>query len=81
MKQNSFSADCKLMQALDKRSQPKGLYIIRSGEAALVMQSPSGEIIFSLRAPAGSLLGLPAVIGNEPTAWVQLFVRTPMSDL
>jgi CRP/FNR family transcriptional regulator len=70
------------MQALDKRSQPvscdqgrilftqgeapKGLYIIRSGEAALVMQSPSGEIIFSLRAPAGSLLGLPAVIGNEP---------------
>jgi CRP-like cAMP-binding protein len=70
------------MQALDKRSQPvscdqgrilctqgeapKGLYIIRSGEAALMMQSPSGEIIFPLRAPAGSLLGLPAVIGNEP---------------
>jgi CRP-like cAMP-binding protein len=70
------------MQALDKRSQPvscdqgrilctqgeapKGLYIIRSGEAALMMQSPSGEIIFPLRAPAGSLLGLPAVIDNEP---------------
>ena len=31
-----------------------------------MMQSPSGEIIFSLPAPAGSLLGLPAVIGNEP---------------
>jgi CRP-like cAMP-binding protein len=30
------------------------------------MQSPSGTIVFSLRAPAGSLLGLPAVIDNEP---------------
>jgi CRP-like cAMP-binding protein len=30
------------------------------------MQSPSGNIVFSLPAPAGSLLGLPAVvIGNE----------------
>jgi CRP-like cAMP-binding protein len=30
------------------------------------MQSPSGNIVFSLPAPAGSLLGLSAVIGNEP---------------
>ena len=82
MKPNSFKADHKLMQALDKRSQPvpcseghilfnqgdgpRGLYILRSGEASLIMQSPSGTIVFSLRAPAGSLLGLSAVIDNEP---------------
>ena len=82
MKPNSFKADHKLMQALDKRSQPvpcseghilfnqgdspRGIYILRRGEASLIMQSPSGAIVFSLRAPAGSLLGLPAVIDNEP---------------
>ena len=32
----------------------------------MIMQSPSGNIVFSLPAPAGSLLGLSAVIGNEP---------------
>jgi CRP-like cAMP-binding protein len=81
VKQNSFKADRKLMRALEKRSQPvscdeghilfsqgdapRGLYMLRSGEASLIMQSPSGNIVFSLPAPAGSLLGLPAVIGNE----------------
>jgi len=77
-----FVADGKLIQALEKRSQPVrcveeqvlfcqgetpgGLYIIRSGEAALVMRSDSGEVVMCLRGAAGSLLGLPAVIANRP---------------
>jgi CRP-like cAMP-binding protein len=70
------------MHALDKRSKPvsydeghilfsqgespRGLYILRDGEAALIMQSPSGRVVFFLHATAGSLLGLPAVVSNEP---------------
>lgn len=70
------------MQVLVKRSEPVscdeghilftqgeapiGLFILRGGEAALVMQSPSGGIVYSLHATAGSILGLPAVVSNEP---------------
>ncbi|MGO9938434.1 MAG: Crp/Fnr family transcriptional regulator [Terracidiphilus sp.] len=43
-----------------------GLYILESGEAALVMNAPSGRTVFCLKAGPGSLLGLPAVVGNEP---------------
>jgi CRP-like cAMP-binding protein len=77
-----FVADTGLIQALEKRSQPvsckdrqvlfkqgeapRGLYIVRSGGASLVMKSGSGKVVLRLNAVAGSLLGLPAVIGNEP---------------
>jgi CRP/FNR family transcriptional regulator len=30
------------------------------------MTSESGEVVMFLRATAGSLLGLPAIVGNEP---------------
>ncbi len=45
---------------------PVGLYIVRSGEATLNMNSPSGQAVMSLRAGPGSLLGLPGVLGNMP---------------
>jgi CRP-like cAMP-binding protein len=79
---SAFVADRGLIQTLEKRSQPipcgedlvlfrqgeapKGLYILRSGEASLLMRSKSGEEAMRLRAGAGSLIGLPAVIGNKP---------------
>ena len=82
LKQNSFAADSELIQALEKRSEPiscseshtlfsqgeapRGVYILKSGEASLIKQSASGYIVMSFHAPAGSLLGLPAIIGNEP---------------
>jgi CRP-like cAMP-binding protein len=82
MNQNCFVADLKLFQALEKRSKsydckenrvifsqgdiPGGLYIIRDGEASLVMLSPADEIISSFRAGPGSVLGLPAVVGSTP---------------
>src|SRR5258708_6117414 len=80
--QDSFVGDTSLIQALEKRSQPvfckegqilfkqgdapKGLYIVRSGGASLVMKSVSGKVVLRLNVVAGSLLGLPAIIGNEP---------------
>jgi CRP-like cAMP-binding protein len=82
MKQNSFIADSELFQALVKRSTecpfgdfhalfsqgefPKGLHIIRDGEASLMMLSPSERIIACFRAGPGSVLGLPAVVGLVP---------------
>jgi len=80
--ENSFVADRQLIEALEKRSQPvscsegrtlfkqgeapRGVYIFKSGEAFLVMKIASGRTMKCLHAGAGSLLGLPAVIGNEP---------------
>lgn len=82
MKQSSFVADRKLIQALESRSLPvccsegntlfkqgdvsTGVYILQSGEVALMMDSPSGRAVMSLQAGPGSLLGLPGVVGNEP---------------
>jgi CRP-like cAMP-binding protein len=82
MKQDSFAADSGLFQALAKRSMerplgdsctlfsegefPKGLHIIRDGEASLMMFSPSERIIACFRAGPGSVLGLPAVVGLVP---------------
>jgi CRP-like cAMP-binding protein len=78
---SAFAADPNLIQELEKRSQrmpvagmrvlfrqgddPTGLYIVHKGEATLTMRS-GDEIVMSVKACSGSLLGLPAVIGNEP---------------
>jgi CRP-like cAMP-binding protein len=82
MKQDSFAADHELIQALQACSQPipcvesgtlfsqgdvpKWLYILRSGEAALVMRSASDRVVMCVNVGAGSLLGLPGIIGNQP---------------
>ncbi|HVU46839.1 MAG TPA: cyclic nucleotide-binding domain-containing protein [Terracidiphilus sp.] len=79
---SSFSADPDLIRALDRRAtpvdcraerilfnqgdNPVGLYILKSGEATLVLHSPSGEPITSILATTGSLLGLPAVVSDKP---------------
>ena len=78
----AFVADPELIEALEKRStaiacdrdrvlftqgdNPQGLYIIDQGETTLTMTSPTGEQLVSVQASAGSLLGLPGLIGNEP---------------
>jgi CRP-like cAMP-binding protein len=82
MNQECFTADGRFFQALIEKSTecpygdfhtlfkqgefPKGLYIIRDGEAALLMLSPTERIIASYRAGPGSVLGLPAVVGSLP---------------
>ena len=79
---SAFVADPALIDGLDKESTPvsctedrvlftqgdapAGLYILKSGEAVLSMRASSGKEILSTRATAGSLLGLPGLIGNEP---------------
>ena len=79
---SSFIAEKELIEALEKRSstvlcteprslftqggKPAGLYILRKGSASLTMESPTGGNLMSITLHPGSLLGLPALIGNEP---------------
>ena len=79
---SSFIAERELIDALEKRSStvvceeerklfvqggnPTGLYILRKGTATLSMESPTGGVLMSITLFPGSLLGLPALIGNEP---------------
>lgn len=79
---SSFIAERELIDALEKRSStvvckedrrlfaqgsaPSGLYILRKGKASLSMESPTGGTLLSIILFPGSLLGLPALIGNEP---------------
>jgi CRP-like cAMP-binding protein len=79
MKLDSFTADGRLFLALSKRSTeqscidfttlfkqgefPKGVHIIREGEAFLILFSPTGRILASFHAGPGSVLGIPAVVG------------------
>jgi CRP-like cAMP-binding protein len=78
----AFLGDPELIQALEKQSTPilcdedrvlfrqgdasTGLYILHNGEATLTMRTWAGESVFSLQTTAGSILGLPALIANEP---------------
>ena len=79
---SAFVADLELIQALEKHStaiscdadrilfnqgdHPQGLYILDQGETTISMASSAGEQLMSIQAHAGSLLGLPGLIGNEP---------------
>jgi CRP/FNR family transcriptional regulator, cyclic AMP receptor protein len=79
---SSFVAEQELIEALEKRSstvvcterrclfaqggKPAGLYILRKGSASLTMESPTGGNLMAIPLHPGSLLGLPALIGNEP---------------
>lgn len=78
----AFVADRELIEALEKHSTrvlcdedlvlftqgeaPQGLYILKGGGARLSMTSPTGDMIMSIPVSPGSLLGLPALIGNQP---------------
>ena len=46
--------------------QPTGLFIIHAGEATLSMDPGANENTFSCQATAGSVLGVPGLIGNQP---------------
>jgi CRP-like cAMP-binding protein len=77
----AFVADPELLEALEARASAihcetdrtlfaqgeyaVGLYIIRQGRATLSMRA-GGATVLAVETGAGSLLGLPGVIGNQP---------------
>jgi CRP-like cAMP-binding protein len=78
---SAFIADPELIEELEKQArpvavgpdgvlfhqgdQPTGVYILRKGSARLTSKS-DGDAILCVRAGAGSLLGVPAVVGAKP---------------
>jgi len=67
LKERSTELDCSQDHLLfDQGERAAGLYILLEGVADLTMRADDGNIVVSVSAFAGSLLGLPAVIGNEP---------------
>lgn len=81
---SAFVADPRLLEALARRSAKivcsgdqvlftqgellRGLYILLSGSATLSMTAASGGRIEISRLSAGSLLGLPGMIGDQPSS-------------
>ena len=79
---SAFLANPELIAALEKRSTaipcngeqvlfrqgdaPAGVYILHLGEVTLTLESAKGKPILATQAGAGSLLGLPGLVGNEP---------------
>ena len=79
---SAFLADPELLKALEKRAtpfvcdeervlfhqgdQPTGLFILRKGEATLSMDPGVNPNTFSCQTTAGSLLGVPGLIGKQP---------------
>jgi CRP/FNR family transcriptional regulator len=79
---STFVADPHLLTALEPHAVPVAcerervlfrqgetpamLFILHQGRATLTMHSPGGERVFTVPVAAGSLLGLPGLIGNQP---------------
>lgn len=79
---SAFLADPELVNALEKRAtpfvcdeervlfhqgdQPTGLFILRAGEVTLSMDPGINPNTFSCLTTAGSLLGVPGLIGKQP---------------
>ena len=59
--------DCTADRVLFRQGEVAGgVYVVDDGEATLTMDSVVGETILSIQTPAGSLLGLPALVGGQP---------------
>lgn len=79
---SAFLAETELLLELQKRATPihcdqdrvlfhqgdapVGLYILATGEATISMNSENGKPLMAALATAGSVLGLPGLIGNQP---------------
>jgi CRP-like cAMP-binding protein len=67
LKAHSIEVSCGGEYFLFRQGDPPvGLFIVNKGEVTLSMTSPTGELLLSMQVGAGSLLGLPGLIGNEP---------------
>lgn len=79
---SAFLADPELIHALHKRATlfvceedrtlfhqgdpPTGLFILHKGEATLSLDPGANQNLFACQAAPGSVLGIPALIGNQP---------------
>jgi CRP-like cAMP-binding protein len=64
---HATSVPCHTDRVLFRQDDPAfGVYILHQGEGTLTMTAHDGRTIFSIRATPGSLLGLPAIVSDQP---------------
>lgn len=67
LEQHSVFIPCPADRVLFSQGEPStGLYILLAGTGRLIMTTALGEPIVNTSVAAGTLLGLPGVIGNQP---------------
>jgi CRP-like cAMP-binding protein len=67
LEQSAVPVACERERILFRQGEaPALLFILHEGEATLTMNSPIGEKVLAMPVTAGSLLGLPGLIGNQP---------------
>jgi CRP/FNR family transcriptional regulator len=67
LKKHATRVDCEEDRVLFKQGDaPAGLYVFCGGEVSMALMSSTGDEVMRLSVATGSLLGLPAVIGNVP---------------
>jgi CRP-like cAMP-binding protein len=67
LRQHSRPVPCAQDRVLFRQGEePTGVYVISDGLTTLTMQSNSGEEVLRIQSGAGSVLGLPGLIGNKP---------------
>lgn len=67
LEQNSVLIPCPEDRVLFSQGEPStGLYILHAGSGRLIMTTALGDPIVDTPVSAGTLLGLPGVIGNQP---------------
>jgi CRP-like cAMP-binding protein len=65
LRKHASPVDCEQDRVLfNQGDAPEGLYIVHGGTVLLRMQSSGGDELMGIPAAAGSLLGLPGLIGN-----------------
>lgn len=79
---SAFVADSELVAALEEHSSPfpceedhvlfrqgeppSGLFILHAGKVTLSMSGANGDAVMSVETGAGSLLGLPGLLADQP---------------
>jgi CRP-like cAMP-binding protein len=59
---------------------PNGVYVVRDGNASLIMKTESGAVLLRLEVLAGSLLGFQASSRTSATRFLPSLFPAPISD-
>ena len=64
---HATAIDCDADHVLFRQGDPPiGVYILQKGDATISMNPGDEGVIFSCKATAGAILGLPGLIANQP---------------
>ena len=65
--QHAIPLDCSEGRKLFRQGDdPSGLFVLRSGDATLILENDGGVQVARVPMPPGSILGLPALVSDKP---------------